>query len=406
MCKEQKANPARRESLSAIFDLLDRDRLVSDLSNMIEIPSVNPFDEGARLGFREQEMAEFYLDQMSDLCMKVGSREVVPGRPNVWGILKGRGDGPSLMLSGHLDTVGTENYPEALRAKVANGRVYGRGACDMKVGLAAYLEVVRLIRKTDTELTGDLLITGLADEEHLMIGSRNLGQYGPWADFGIIGEPSSMALCPAHKGQLGFRIQTFGKAVHSSQPENGVNAIESMARVIEVLREYGAELMTRKAHQLCGHARSCPGVIRGGTIVSTVPDFCELEVDRRILPNEMAETVIEEYRHLLDTLAENSSDFRYEIVGPTLDIAPLDIPIDSPIVKSVTKAYESVLGTKGTVIAFFGGTDAPNLGFPTLVFGPGAIAQAHSTNEFVETDDMVAATKIYLSTTLDLLANS
>ena len=308
------------------------------------------------------------------------------------------------MLSGHLDTVGTENYPDALQSRIADGRVYGRGACDMKAGLAAYLEVARLIRETDTSLKGDLVITGLADEEHLMIGSRDLGQHGPWADYGIIGEPSDMVVCPAHKGQLGFRIQVFGKAVHSSQPEKGINAIEAMARVIEAFRGYDAELMTRNAHQLCGHARSCPGVIRGGTIVSTVPDFCELEVDRRTLPGETTEAVIGEYRRLLDALAETSPGFRYDIVGPTLDIAPLDTPMDNPIVKSVTRAYDCVSGTEATISAFFGGSDAPNLGFPTVVFGPGGIAQAHTTNEFVEIDDMIAAAKIYLWTALDLLA--
>ena len=378
--------------------------MVSDLSEMIEIPSINPFDEDARPGFRELEMAEYYLDRMSGLGMEVGSRTIRHGRPNVWGVLKGKGDGPSLMLSGHLDTVGTENYPEALRANVTNGRVYGRGACDMKAGLAAYLEVARLIRETDTTLNGDLVITGLADEEHLMIGSRDLGQHGPWADYGIIGEPSSMVICPAHKGQLGFRIQTFGKAVHSSQPEKGINAIEAMARVIEAFREYGAELGTRNAHPLCGHPRSCPSVIRGGTIVSTVPDFCELEVDRRTLPEETTEDILMEYRQLLDTLAETLPDFGYKIVGPTLDIAPLDTPLDNPIVMSVSRAYQSVSGTEAVTGAFFGGTDAPNLGFPTVVFGPGGIAQAHTTNEFVEIEDMITATKIYLHTALDLLA--
>lgn len=401
---EASADPPPGETLPPIFDFVDRDRLVSDLSEMVEIPSVNPFDNGARPGYRELEMAEFYLDRMSGLGMTVGSREVAPGRPNVWGILKGKGDGSSLMLSGHLDTVGIENYDDALRAKIADGRVYGRGSCDMKAGLAAYLEVVRLLRETDTSLKGDLVITGLADEEHLMIGSRDMGKHGPWAAYGIIGEPSNLVICPGHKGQLGFRIRTLGKAVHSSQPEKGINAIEAMARVIEAFREYGAELMKRSAHPLCGHARSCPGVIRGGTIVSTVPDFCELEIDRRTLPGETTECVIEEYRHLLDALAKSSPGFRYEIAGPTLSIAPLDIPLDSPIVKSVTGGYESVVSKKATVSAFLGGTDAPNLGFPALVFGPGGIAQAHSINEFVEIDDMVAATKIYLWTALDLLA--
>ena len=131
--------------LPAIFEQVDRDRLVSDLVEMIAVPSVNPFDGVVRAGFREQEMAEFYRERMSDLGMETQSCEVAPGRPNVWGLLRGQGDGPSLMLAGHLDTVEIEGYPDPFAAKVRDGRVYGRGACDMKSALAAYLEVVRLI---------------------------------------------------------------------------------------------------------------------------------------------------------------------------------------------------------------------------------------------------------------------
>ncbi len=392
------------ETVFEVVDLVDPDRLVTDLSRMIEIPSVNPLDDPARLGFRELEMGAFCLDRMSDLGMQVGSREVAPGRPNVWGVLKGERGERSLMLCSHLDTVGTEGYPEALRAKLADGRVYGRGACDMKAGIAAYLEVVRVIREAGIKLRGDLVISGLADEEHLMLGSHDLGESGPWADYGIIGEPSDLVICPAHKGQLGFRIQTLGKAVHSSRPETEINAIDAMARVIEAFRVYSDDLMTRDPHPLCGHARSGPAVIRGGTVVSTVPDFCELEIDRRTLPGETSEAVIREYRELLDDLGKTLIGFRYEIAGPTLDVAPLDIPLDSLIVRSVIEGYGSVLGVKPDISAFFGGTDAPNLGFPTVIFGPGGIAQAHTTNEFIEIEDMVIATKVYLRTVLDLLS--
>lgn len=394
---------AQESELSEVFDLIDQNRLVSDLSTMIEIPSVNPVDDEARPGFREQELGEFYLERMSQLGMEVGSRDVVPGRPNVWGVLKGKGNAPSLMLSGHLDTVGTENYPTALKAVITDNRVYGRGSCDMKAGLAAYLEVVRLVNETGSRLEGDLMITGIADEEHLMIGSRDLGQHGPWADYGLIGEPTDMIICPAHKGQLGFIIRTFGDAVHTSQPEKGTNAINSMAKVIETFHTYGEELMGRDAHQLCGHARSCPSVIRGGTVLSTVPDYCELEIDRRTLPGETQETVLREYHKILDDLAVTLPGFKYEIAGPTLNVAPLNIPMDSPIVQASEKAYERVFGEEGTISAFIAGTDAPNLGFPTVVCGPGSIEQAHTTNEYVEIEDIASVTRLYLCTVLDLL---
>jgi len=399
-----KVRPDAGEALSDIFNEVSRDSLVRDLQEMISIPSVNPFDDQVRQGFREREMAAYYCDRMSEFGLQVGSCEVAPGRPNVWGVMKGRSDGPSLMLAGHLDTVGMGNYPDAFVGHAEDGRVYGRGSCDMKAGLAGYLEVVRVISEAGIALNGDLVLTGIVDEEHQMIGSRHLGQYGPWADYGIIGEPTDLVICPAHKGQLGYYIRTSGQAVHSSKPEEGVNAIEAMSHVIEALRGYGAELREREAHALCGHGRYCPSVIQGGTILSTVPDYCQLEVDRRTLPGETKDEVLQELHAVLEPLARANPDFSYEITGPTLEIAPLDIPLDTPVVETVTRAYREIAGQEGNVRAFYGGTDAPNFGFPTLVFGPGSVAQAHSLNEYVEIDDLEFATKVYLGSVLDLLA--
>ena len=389
---------------AAIFNELDRDRVISDLREMIAIPSVNPFDGATRAGSREQEMAAFYHERMAALGMDVDSCEVAPGRPNVWGVLKGQGNGPTLMLSGHLDTVGTENYPDAFAPKVQGGRVHGRGSCDMKAALAGYLEVVRLVQASGTPLEGDLIVAGVVDEEHHMIGSRQLGRHGPRADYGIIGEPTDLAICPAHKGQVGLFVRIHGKAVHSSRPEDGVNAIEGMGRAIEALRGYGAELAMRKPHALCGHARYSPGVIRGGTTISTVPDFCELEVDRRTLPGETVEEVRQELAAVLEGLKRSCPDLRYELRGPSLDVAPLDIPVTSPVVETVRRGFRAVSGREGEISGFTGGTDAPNLGFPTLIFGPGSVAQAHSLNEYVTIDDVILATKVYLWSVLEVLA--
>lgn len=404
--KSHTSNPEalQQETLPTLFENVGQDRLIADLKQMILIPSVNPFQGEVRKGFREQEMAEFYCDRMSDLGLEVSTREIVPGRSNVWGVLRGRGGGPSLMLSGHLDTVGIEHYPEALQPRVEGGRVYGRGACDMKDALAGYLEVVRLIRETGIELDGDLILAGIADEEDQMIGSRHLGQHGPWADYGIIGEPSDLVICPAHKGQIGFMVRAHGRAVHSARPEDGANAIEAMSRFMEAFRGYAAELMTRNAHELCGLPRCCASVIRGGTIVSTVPDYCELEVDRRTLPGETREDVLKEYNDILADLNERFPAVRYDIDGPTIEIAPLDVSIDTPVVQAVVQAYRAILGEHESISAFHGGTDAPNFGFPTLIFGSGSLTQAHSNDEYVEIDHFLLATKVYLWSTLKLLA--
>lgn len=389
-----------------LTDRVDEAAVTAALSEMVAIQSVNPFDEPASPGHRECEMADYLCARMEALGMEVERRDIAQGRPNVCGRLKGTGGGASFMLAGHMDTVGVEGYDGAFEPRVEEGKLYGRGACDMKGALAAYLEVVRVLRDSGTELKGDLLIGVVSDEEHTMIGSKDWGPNWPHADAGVIGEPTELAICPAHKGQAAMLIRTFGKAVHSSMPELGENAIVRMARVIEAFDDYWDELASREPHPLCGHGRFSPGVIQGGTISSAVPDFCELEVDRRMVPGETEEQIVAEYRARLDRLSENDPGFRYEIAGPTIGVGPLDIASDDALVTTLAKACETVTGSAPPVTAFPGGTDAPNMGFPCIICGPGALAQAHTVNEFVETRQLADAARIYLLAALDFTGST
>jgi acetylornithine deacetylase len=382
---------------------VDEARVAGSLSEMVSIVSVNPFDETPVAGTREREFADWFCARMASLGLDVGTREVVEGRPNVWGTRKGASGGRSLMLAGHMDTVGVEGYQDAFSGTVENGHVYGRGACDMKAALAAYLEAVEVLNDAGVSLAGDLIVGGVADEEHLMIGSKDWGANGPHADFGIIGEPTELAVCPAHKGQVCLFVRTYGKAVHSSMPERGENAIVRMAQVIAAFADFDDELRAGKPHPLCGHGRYSPGVIKGGTISSSVPDFCELEIDRRFLPGQTREEIIAQYRARIDPLVEADPHFRYEIAGPTLDIPALDIAVDAEIVQVLARACETVTGSPARVEAFPGGTDAPNMGFPCVICGPGALAQAHTTNEFVSTAELADATRVYLRAIVELV---
>ncbi len=385
---------------------ISREHLITQTQELVKIQSENPFGGQVIAGRRELEIAEYYQTQLRALGLETDLQEVVPGRLNLKGVLSGAGQGPTLMLAGHLDTVGTEGYKDPLVPKTEKGRIYGRGSCDMKAALSAYLEVVRVLKVSDIKLSGDLIVAGVVDEEDQMIGSKEFGIRNPKADFCIIGEPNSLSICPAHKGQFGLYIRTFGKAVHSSIPHKGVNAIEKMGKVIDAFSDYNSALITGKHHELCGHGTFSPGVIKGGSIVSTVPDLCEMEVDRRILPNETKEEVLAEYHRRLEEIKKTDPDFSYEISAPSWDVSALDTPVDNPLVKAVESAYEMVTGRDSQVGAFTGGTDAPNYGCPAVICGPGALAQAHSLNEYVEIDEIVTATELYLYTALKLLLPS
>lgn len=388
--------------LQALMKQVDQDATVELLRALIAIPSVNPFDDPAAKDTRELEIADYYQATMDDLGLLTSRRDVIEGRPNIFGRIKGRGDGPCIMLAGHLDTVGVVGYQDPFDPVIKGGRVYGRGSCDMKAGLAAFIEVARTLLHNDIELAGDLLIAGIADEEHHMIGSREIRQNGPIPDFAIVGEPTELEVCHAHKGQLCMHIRTYGKACHSSVPELGINAIANMSKAIEAFEDYNDELKARPAHPVCGHGRFSPGVIRGGDIASSVPDFCELEVDRRTIVGESLDDVVSEYRQRLDPLAAQIPGFRYDIGPATINNDALDTPEDSPIVEQATEAFRQTLGRAPALAPFSGGTDAPNLLCPAVICGPGSIQQAHTLDEFVEIDQLTQAVKIYLRSILAL----
>jgi acetylornithine deacetylase len=242
------------------------------------------------------------------------------------------------------------------------------------------------------------------DEEYQMLGSKAIGTAGRMADQGIIGEPTNLRVCPANKGRVSTKIITRGRAAHSSVPEKGVNAIASMARVIRAFDDYNRELLGRRPHPLCGHGRFTPGVIHGGVQVNMVPDTCELEVDRRTLPGETRESVYAELQARIERAAQGDPDFRSEITEPTWLIAPNDIAPGEPVVRALRTAHQSLFDRDPGVEAFVAGSDAPYMGFPTVICGPGSIAQAHTTCEFVDLKEVVDAARIYLHAALQLLA--
>ena len=380
---------------------LSRDNIVRVLMKLIEAKSVNPFDDVPSPGFGEGLAAQYYESELRRLGMELRVDHVAEGRMNVFGFLRGSGERESLMLAGHLDTVGAEEG--TFSARVKDGRVYGRGACDMKAALAVYIEVARIVVESGLQLKGDLILGGIADEEYKMLGSKYVSEHGPKAGRCIIGEPTELRVCPANKGQICLNIRVFGRAVHSSVPEEGINAVEKMAKVIEALSSYHRSLRGREAHPLCGTASVSAGVIRGGTLVTAVPDFCELEIDRRTLPGETKQLVHEQLTALLNEIAANDTNFMYELSEPTFDVESNEIPADEPVVRALLNRYTDIMEAPADVYGLPFGTDAPNMGCPTVVCGPGCIEQAHSADEYVDIEQLESAARLYLAAVEELL---
>jgi len=373
---------------------IDRDQLITDLSAMIRCASVNTFGAPSDIG-AEAAMADLFETQLRGLGLEIGTREVVAGRRNVWGILKGTGTGPTILLAGHLDTVGVDGYRDPFSPVVKDGKIYGRGSCDMKAGLAAYLEVVRYLKRTRKMLSGDLIIAGVIDEEHAMAGSRDFGLNGPKVDCAIVAEPTRLQISTAHKGQMLTTVRTKGLAAHSSMPSNGRNAVYHMAAVLNSLQGYADKVSKRVPDPICGVPSFSVGVIRGGDNACSVPDFCEIDIDRRTIPGETSAQVIQELHAVMDEVKIAAPDLDYAIGTPFLDLPPLDTKPNAPITKAMLTACTAVLGDVSTS-AFPGSTDAPNFGCSTVICGPGDLAQCHSLNEYVAIDQIEDAVRIYV----------
>ena len=378
------------------------DRLIADLSALVAIRSESPWDTQPRPGYREAELAAWLMDAMQQLGLETGEQEVSPGRPNIWGYRRGSGGGPTLMLAAHMDTVGVEGYQgDPFEPRIEDGRLHGRGSCDMKGAIASFLETVRVLE--GVALKGDLLLLFVADEEHRMTGSTHAGKHGPSADFAIVGEPTRLAVCPKHKGEYCGSIVVRGKAAHTSMPERGRNAINDMLEVVGLINQYGERLKEGPAHELCGTGRCTVSTIKGGTEVSAVPDYCGIEFDRRMLPGEDVAKLMMEIDEILDTARQRRPGLDVKIGPYSLDAAPLDTAIDAPITQAAVRAIEGALGSKASIESFPGSTDAPNLGIPAVICGPGDLARAHTIDEWIELSDLLKSVEIYRRVAIDLL---
>ena len=370
------------------------DDLADLIARLVAIDSTNP--DLVPGGAGEGEIAAFVAGWLREAGLEVEVHDAAPGRPNVVGRVPGRGGGRLLMLNAHVDTVGAGGMARPLMPEVRDGRLYGRGAYDMKASLAAIMLVAREARELD--LHGDLLVTAVADEEYASVGTRAIvARYR--ADAAIVTEPSELDLTVAHKGFVWLEVETRGVAAHGSQPDVGVDAIAKMGQVLTGIEDLDRRLRAAPSHPLLRSGSIHASLIEGGTELSTYPDACRLQIERRTIPGESAETVERQLREFLDSAAANDPTFRAELrMGLVRE--PFGVAEEEPIVQILRRQARTTLGREPAFTGAGGWMDSSLLaaaGIPTVVFGPAGNG-AHADEEWVDLASAEHCRQILLAT--------
>lgn len=378
---------------------IDENYLTQTLAEMVQINSGNPLLTPGAPG--EAIIGAYIAAQMRALGLEVHVHELGPNRVNVVGILRGKGGGRSLMINGHMDTVGVQGMAEPFAATIRDGKLYGRGSQDMKGSLAAMLSVVKTIRDHEIALAGDLILTAVADEEYASIGTEDIVRHYT-ADAAIVTEPTDLALCRAHRGFVWYKIETTGRAAHGSRYQDGIDSIMHMGRILAQLDQLEVELRGRPAHELANVPSLHASTIRGGTELSVYPAHCELEIERRTIPGESVEKTTQELQAILDRLAAADPTFK-ATVSSFLHRAPFAVSVDAPIVQLLEAATIRRLGSAPAHVGAPFWTDAALLaeaGIDTVIMGPIG-AGLHSAKEWVDLQSVVDLAAILTDTTLE-----
>ncbi len=381
---------------------IDRDYLTHTLADLVRINSINPTLVPGGAG--ERDIAAYASYAMQQLGLDVAQREPAPDRISVVGALRGTGGGQSLMLNGHIDTVGVENMPDPFSAEIRDGKLYGRGAYDMKGSVAAMLAAVKALRDAGLTLKGDLLLAAVADEEYASLGTADVAQrYHP--DAAIVAEPTELQLAAAHKGFVWLEVVVAGKAAHGSRPQLGIDANLRMGRFLRELDRLEQELRARAPHPLVGPPTLHAALIAGGSAMSVIADRCELRIERRTIPGETEAQALAEIQAILDRLSASDETFR-ATVKSFFARNPFEVIGSAPIVKAVQRAARGVLDRDLPPDGVSFWTDAALLaaaGVETVVFGPIG-AGAHAAEEWVDLQSVENAALIYAQTALDFCA--
>ena len=360
----------------------DKAYITDVLQRLVRIDSVNPvLDPG---GAGETAIAAVVAETLERLGLEVSVLESRPGRPSVVGRLRGAGEGRSLMLNAHCDTVGVTGMAEPFSAEIRDGRLYGRGAYDMKGSLAACIGAVESIVRAGVRPPGDILIAAVADEEHASLGTMEVVERYR-VDGAIVTEPTSERVCLAHKGFAWIEVVTQGRAAHGSRPELGIDANLRMGRVLGGLEALQQSLAGGEAHPLLGPASLHAAILEGGTGLSTYAAECRLCIERRTLPGESEARVVAQVEELIDRLRLADPAFA-ATVRPMLYRPAFEARSGSPLVAILAGEVEREAGKAAEFVGDSPWMDSALLadaGADTVVFGPHGTG-AHADVEWVD----------------------
>jgi acetylornithine deacetylase len=371
---------------------IDRDFLYQTLSDLVRINSINPTLVNGAPG--ERQISAYTAQVLNGLQLEVATYEPDPGRISVTGARPGSGGGKSLMFNAHYDTVGVEQMTDPFSAEIRDGRLYGRGAYDMKGSLAAQIAAVKALNDAGVRLRGDLIVAAVADEEYGSVGTEDLIRHVK-TDAAVVTEPTAVQICLAHKGYLWIEVETKGRAAHGSRFDLGIDANMRMGRFLAQLDKLEQELRNRPPHPLVGPPSLHAAMLQGGEGLSTYSPSCRLQIERRTIPGETDDQAVAEIKGIVDQPDT--------VVKCFYARRPFEVSRDARIVRALDRASVRVLGRVPNYIGDTPWMDSALLaavGIDTVVMGPGG-GGAHAAVEWVELETVVQMAEILAETAVE-----
>lgn len=376
--------------------MTDASFITQALIDLVKINSVNPQLE--KDGMSEVEIGNYIHRKLEELGFETTTDMLAPNRVNVVALKKGRGNGKSLMLNAHMDTVGVLGMSDPFGATIREGRLYGRGAYDMKGSIAAMLGVAKAVADKQIELSGDLVLSFVADEEHESIGAQALVKKIK-TDACIVTEPTNLKICLGHRGFGIYEISTIGNIAHGGLHKEGIDANVKMGMVLSELNKLSKRVTAENKHSLCGEASLHVPLIQGGQSLFIYSGKCSIHVERRTVPGETEEKVLDELKSILEKLRKEDQDLKYTL-KQLMWRNPYEINKDASIVRALNESLEQ--SEKSSYIGHTWWEDSAlfgEAGIETVIIGPTG-AGLHQPTEWVELDSVKQLSDILLRTAM------